>query len=541
MQTIPATMRSLLKTKQIYGVNAPMASLTVTADVIDEAVTFPGTTAAVSMVHQSWTTAALAVRDTPGSSYSVTYSSGTDFTYDTTAGTIARIAGSAIASTGKVYVDYQHSVAIRASKLTVAWEQAALAQRFSAEIPNVSSSSPNSEGWFSPDRGDDTSIFSKNNHYNALLPGRTVKIVMGYTTSTGNHVQVMQGQIDTVQESIAPGRTTIRIEGRDDGWRIIDRAVGNNSTGYDKTFTSILVSCAVNSLLSDAGFSTSQRTVAATPQTITSKIFQKVPIADALEWCQEKSGYELTIDRNGNADFHYPTDRQPAVTNEVVSLATTAAVTLTTGPLVTNSEVVTSTDGLTTYVRGTTTPSGDYVMDFKNQTIARHSTGTIPAGNILIDYVYAAWTYQQGQDLFRLDYSISRQDVFGSIYVSGASSATSTGVYLYTGAGGGGGSSYGVDAVKTLFVEMPEITLTTGSTQLQDAANQLGNDMVRRVREASFEGVGVPWLDVGDCLRFIEYRSTISEIYRVISLEHECSTGGLRTRGRAYHYGYSPI
>lgn len=65
--------------------------------------------------------------------------------------------------------------------------------------------------------------------------------------------------------------------------------------------------------------------------------------------------------------------------------------------------------------------------------------------------------------------------------------------------------------------------------------------MIRRVREVNFSAVAVPWLQPGDCVQVIEYASTISEIYRITSIDLELDPEGFIMTCAAYHYGYAPI
>lgn len=536
MQTIPSTMETILKSKQLFGNSAPRALITFTPDIDDDSVTFTGTSAH-TLQHQSLSTGTVVVTNT---SAGTTYTETADYSIDYTNGTITRATSGAIGSTQTVLADYTFSVSVKPTFVRVQYERAAFAGYCEAAWPNVSSSDPTDMGYYSPDRGDDIPA-DKNNWYHAVLPGCDLKVDLGYTNSTSNMVQTFKGQVDEVALDVKPEGSMIRIEARDDSWKLLDNVVGSSTNSYQVTYSSTRIDQIAYDLLVDAGFSSSGVTVQKTPQSLVGdKTFSKENYASALEWCIENSGYELIVDRYGNADFHYPTDRQPQVTNESVTFTGTSAHSLNESPIVSNSEVVSTTNstGSTGYIVYTSTT--DYSMNYANGTITRATGGTIPStGTVHVDYVYPAWIFRQGEDLFNLDYRITRRNVYGTIWVSGASSAGSTGIYNYAGS-----TFFGIGNDKVIFFDLTNLDTSSsqGSTAaLQDAANQLGNDMIRKNRAVRFEAVAVPWIDPGDSVQVVESRTTISEIYRILSLEYEFSTGGAIMRGTAYHYGYAPL
>lgn len=169
------------------------------------------------------------------------------------------------------------------------------------------------------------------------------------------------------------------------------------------------------------------------------------------------------------------------VTNEAIVLTGTATTFLSRFPVQSGSEVVTNTAGTVTYVRDV-----DYVINYADGGIARTAVGSaISSGQTVhVDYTY-------------------------------------------------------VDSDRVLFVEIPELD---SDAKCQTAANQMGNDMIRRTREASFVAVGNPFLQVGDTVQVIESSTTISELYRILSLELELDAEGFMIMSiTAYHYGFAPL
>lgn len=421
---------------------------------------------------------------------------------------------------------------VQPSTLRISRDSAALAQRLTASWPNVNPGDPSDRGYYSPDRGDDVPA-NKNEWYRVIMPGRDVRASAGYGDEV---VQVFKGAIDDVTLNVEPEASVIEIDCRDEGWKLIDRAVTDGAGNYTISYTDTEVADIAADLFQRAGFT--DITTEATGLTVT-KTFERQTYADALEWCMNITGFELTINELGAASFYYPTDRQPEITGLEVTLSGTTPVTITGGtgqgraPIVSGSEVVKNSAGTVTYQRAV-----DYNIDYgspeSEATLARISGGAIADGEtVRVDYVYAAYTFREGEDLFRLPYTISRRDIYGKIRVIGEKEDGSPAVGTYTYSG-----EISVPADKVLFEEIRELSTDTAA---QAAANQLGNDMSRRHREIAFAAVGVPWLQVGDCVQVIESSTTISEIYRILTMDLSWEGGALIMACTAYHYGYAPL
>lgn len=425
---------------------------------------------------------------------------------------------------------------LQVSACRIGREGAALAQRADIEWPNVNPDNPVDAGYYSPDRSA-TEGFIENEWKGIIMPGRDFTIQMGYGSDL---VDTFKGQIDdvilNVQPSLGSADYRVSIGCRDDGWRLIDKLVYDSGVDlFRLTYIAQTVEAIVSDLLVKAGWTIDLISVEATGLTVASKVFENESYADAIEWCMKVSGFELVILENGMASFYFPTDRQPKplVPDQVILVGAVASE-LSNKPIVTNSDVVKSTDGLRTYSRIT-----DYTMDYSLGTIARTVGGIIPDGaTVDVDYVFAAWVFKEGEDLFQLPYKITRRNIYGKIRVIGGEDPNSLSDPKEKFAATFVFNSQGIPEEKALLVEISELD---SGAKCQSAANQMGNDMIRRVREVSFSAIAVPWLQPGDCVQVIESSTTISEIYRVTSIDLELDPEGFIMTCVAYHYGYAPI
>lgn len=413
---------------------------------------------------------------------------------------------------------------------------AALSQRATTEWPNIHPADPADPGYYSPDRGIDYPE-KLNEWHGILMPGRAIRMEMGYGTDLA---RVFTGTIDEVILASVGPAYNMRLDCRDAAWQLIDKTIQVGAT-YKITYVSRAVEYIVRDLLIRAGIPDGDITTQPTGITIRKKTFERFTYADALEWCLKVSGFELIFDEYGLVSYHYPTDRQPEASDEALVLNGTDWTDLANPWVVAYSDRVRSATGGggTLYSRVT-----DYEIEYgKPARIRRRAGSTIPGGGtVYASYVYAAWSYEEGVDLFRLPYRISRRDIYGKIVVIGQTIADEwflpegdpiIATFTYAGA-----AAYGVPADKVLFVELPELDTLA---KCQAAADQLGNDMIRKAREAEFAVPGNPWIQVGDCVRLRESGSTASEIYRVVALSHMLDEIGFITQFEAYHYGYTPL
>ena len=98
-------------------------------------------------------------------------------------------------------------------------------------------------------------------------------------------------------------------------------------------------------------------------------------------------------------------------------------------------------------------------------------------------------------------------------------------------------ASKGVTVDEVLFVDLPELNT---NAKCQACADQLGSDMLKKYREVEVQVVGVPWLQIGDCINVRETSTGISEIYRILSMSLILQKNGIFQNLRCYHYGYTP-
>jgi len=151
---------------------------------------------------------------------------------------------------------------------------------------------------------------------------------------------------------------------------------------------------------------------------------------------------------------------------------------------------------------------------------------------VYVDYVYPAWTFKEGEDIFGLKIRLSRRDIYGKIRVTGEDT---DGIYSTVSPRW---DTQVVPSDKVLFIDQPYVDEYVTA---QEIAYRKGRDMLRRGIMCDFAAIAVPWLQVGDCFQVIESSTTISEIYRIVTLDLEFSPQGFIMYIQAYHYGYAPI
>ena len=311
-----------------------------------------------------------------------------------------------------------------------------------------------------------------------------------------------------------------------------DNVIAANSIVSVEPYTATIETI-VKDLCVRAGFAAANITIEPTYQLLDTT-FERMSYGDAIEQMCTLSGFEFIIDEDDKPIFRYPTDRQPEATDEVVVLTGTTAVSLAKYPIVTASILVYS--GL--LKTGTLySSSTDYTIVAGTSstawTIARTAGSTIPSGDtVYVTYVYAAWVFKEGEDIFKLNLKISQRDLYGKIIVEGddcSGSYTTTSPRWDTST---------IPADKVLFVL--DENLDTDA-KCQAIADRLATDMLAHYVECEWAAVAIPWLQVGDCVQIIESSSTISEIYRITNIDYDFDSEGFIMTFKAYHYGYTPI
>jgi hypothetical protein len=390
-----------------------------------------------------------------------------------------------------------------------------------------------------------------------LSPGAITLILTNNTYTGANLATHLQTVMNATDALTGTGTITFTVT-YDDIYRIftIDAGLGhtitfkeNDSTAGDlmgftagvgptQSIESVepcyaMIETIVKDLCVRAGFAPDDITIE--PTYINLEIsFDRMSYGDAIEQLCTLSGFEILIDDYGHVSFHYPTDRQPEALDEEVVLNGTTAVDLTNYPIVTTSIVVYSGAGKTgmkcSSVYDYLITPGDYE---NNWSIERRAGSSIPDGaTVYVSYVYAAYVFKEGIDIFNLGLATTRRDLYGQIFVEGD---TCSGLYLTTTPRWDGSN---VTEDKVLFVQDENID---SDAKAQGVADRLGADMICRTVTSEFAAIAIPWLQVGDCIQIIESSSTISEIYKITSLSFYYGLKEAMMSMKTYHYGYAPL
>lgn len=447
---------------------------------------------------------------------------------------------------GRIYRVHMPSLTVRPERVRVSKEKGAVAQRAQVSWPNGSPYDPRDlPGFYSPDRGIDRPE-AVNGWQGVVVPGADITIEMGYGEDRS---LAFAGQVDEVSIDVEGGDSgadySISIDCRDQGWRLLDQTVTNDQGEYYLAYEDpegIEASLIARDLLIRAGFAPDKIFAEPTSILIQQKVFERMTYADALEWLGNVTGYELLLYDDGSAYWRYPSDRQPAEWRQPLTLEGTDWAPLGHAPIVAGSMVLedpTETDEDGAPVRYT--EGVDYEVDLAAGAVRRLAGGAIPdGGQVLASYVYAAWVFKEGEDLFRVGYKLTRRDQYAGIRVAGEATDPDDptqkfpvyGTWTHPAA-----ATIGLPPAKVQFVEIRELD---SEAKCQAAANQLGHDMIPHAREVRFAAIAVPWLQPGDCIQIVESSTTISEVYRISELEIEYGPDGAIMYGVAHHYGYAP-
>lgn len=447
---------------------------------------------------------------------------------------------------GRIYRVHMPSLTVRPERVRISKDKGAVAQRAQVSWPNGNPYDPRDlPGYYSPDRGIDRPE-TLNGWKDVVVPGADITIEMGYGEDRS---LAFAGQVDEVSIDVEGGDSradySISIDCRDHGWRLLDQTVVNDQGEYYLAYEDpegIEASLTARDLLIRAGFAPDKVFTEPTGIVVQCKVFERQSYADALEWLSNVTGYELLLYDDGSAYWRYPSDRQPAEWRQPLRLEGTDWVTLGHAPIVAGSMVL--EDPTETDEGGTPvcyTEGVDYEVDLAAGAVRRLDGGSIPdGGQVLASYVYAAWTFREGEDLFRIGYKLTRRDQYARIRVAGEATDPDDptqkfpvyGTWTHPAA-----AANGLPPAKVQFVEIRELD---SAEKCQAAANQLGHDMLPHAREVRFAAVAVPWLQPGDCIQIVESSTTISEVYRISELEIEYGPDGAIMYGVAHHYGYAP-
>jgi len=432
---------------------------------------------------------------------------------------------------------FGESYVLQVTSMSVQREEAADAQRLVFSFPNVNPADPTDTGYYTPYRSTD---FGKtaNMWQNVLVPSTRVVAKMGYGS---NIATVFTGEIDEVRFSANPNDYTVSVDCRDLACLLIDKQIKLVLSGETEYYieypipsgvtkywldsgTTVIPDIAdiVKDLCVRAGFAAADVIVEQTGIQL-DPMWEKMSYMDCINDLCTAAGFEFWVDEDGKANFYHQTDRSPSVDDELHSLS--ANFSLTHYPLVSGSEIFSSQAGGagTVFIKDT-----DYTINYETGAVV--PIGIV--GNCYCSYIYAAHVYREGEDIFGLNLTLSRRNVYGTIRVAGdgeEASATVTSP-LWDGSR--------VDLDKVLFADNQYLDELT---KVQKCANRLKSDMLNRYVSTDFVCVAHPWLQVGDCVQVIESSSTISEIYKVTSISFDLNPDGFSSNIKAFHVGYTPL
>jgi len=430
------------------------------------------------------------------------------------------------------------SVNLQVTNMSVQREEAADSQRLTFSFPNVNPTDPTDFGYYMPYRSTDFGK-TENEWHLVIKPSTKVIAKMGYGDDIAT---VFTGEIDEVQCQADPKAYTISCDCRDLACLLIDKQVklisGGETeyyieyplpSGVSETYWLIPgslnipdIADIVKDLCMRAGFAATNVVIEQTGIAL-DPMWEKMSYMDCINDLCTAAGFEFFVDEDGIARFYHQTDRSPAIVDEYHSLSTN--FTLAHYPLVSGSEILTSlpNGAGTLFIK-----DADYTIDYTTGDIVPFGI----VGDSYCSYVYAAHVYQEGEDIFGLNLTLSRRNVYGTIRVAGdgeeASAVTTSPMW--------DGSR--VDLDKVLFADNQYLDELT---KVQKCANRLKLDMLNRYVSTDFVCVAHPWLQVGDCIQVIESSTTISEIYKITAISFDLSPEGFSSSINTFHVGYTPL
>ena len=364
-----------------------------------------------------------------------------------------------------------------------------------------------------------------------MWPNSEVIVTLGY----GAHMaQAFRGLIDSVEMSRTPrGGAIMTVTARDLYKRALDQMITNPA---DSTHVWLFVAKTCEAIFTDlalaAGWAAPDITAQVSGITIAEKVFAWESYADAFLWLCEVSGFEVVVTETGKIEFRFASDRQPEAMDEALVLTGTAWTNLANSYVVGTSERIRSAQGGgTLYVRGV-----DYETEYGSPARVRRTVGSSIASGATVygTYVYAAWRFREGEDLYRIGYKIDDDDLFAEILVQGMSASgepilavVDTFLTPY----------WNLPVAKAKFVSAPDVANLADCAKI---GRRIAASSAQRARRADFGTVGWPWLQVGDCVQVVESSTTISEIYRITGMELRLDPTGFTTQLQTHYYGYTP-